>query len=208
MTADAGPFPPGFFERADPSPDRDFYGPTRLVTHIDERAIDAVGSLYAELGIRGRVLDLMASWVSHFRSAPETLVLLGLNPEELSVNRQARGAVVADLNAGAGLPFRSETYDAATCCVSVDYLTDPLHVFSEVRRVLRGGAPFVCTFSNRCFPTKAIRGWLYSTDAEHCAIVARYFELSGGWERPVVQQRTPVGQPGDPLFAVWARKRR
>jgi hypothetical protein len=29
----------------------------------------------------------------------------------------------------------------------------------------------VCTFSNRCFPTKAIRGWLATDDRQHCAIV-------------------------------------
>ena len=47
-------FPPGFFDRADPSPDGDFYGPARLVTHIDEGAIRAVGDLYEELAIDGR----------------------------------------------------------------------------------------------------------------------------------------------------------
>ena len=42
----------------------------RFVTHIDDGAIAAVGSLYDELGVRGEVLDLMSSWVSHFRDAP------------------------------------------------------------------------------------------------------------------------------------------
>ena len=67
-------FPPGFFQRADGRDDAVFYGPPRLVTHIDDAAIAAVGELYAELGIDGstpgprRVLDLMSSWVSHFRT--------------------------------------------------------------------------------------------------------------------------------------------
>ena len=47
-----------------------FYGFPRLVTHIDDGAIAAVGALYEELGIDGDVLDLMGSWVSHFRRAP------------------------------------------------------------------------------------------------------------------------------------------
>ena len=33
--------------------------------------------LYAELAIDGEVLDLMASWVSHFRRPPEHLTVLG-----------------------------------------------------------------------------------------------------------------------------------
>jgi hypothetical protein len=59
-------FPPGFFDRADPADDADFYASTRLVTHIDEGAIRAVGELYGELALDGTVLDLMGSWVSHF----------------------------------------------------------------------------------------------------------------------------------------------
>jgi len=52
-------FPEGFFRRADEGADRSFYVPDRLVTHIDERAIAAVGALYEQLGLVGRVLDLM-----------------------------------------------------------------------------------------------------------------------------------------------------
>jgi hypothetical protein len=69
--------------------------------------------------------------------------------------------------------------------------------------VLRPGAPFVCTFSNRCFPTKAIRGWLATDDATHLRLVAEYFRRSAGWEEPRAGQRPT---PGDPLFAVWAHR--
>jgi len=46
-------FPPGFFDRADESPDAIFYAPDRLVTHIDDAAIAAVGALYDELAVTG-----------------------------------------------------------------------------------------------------------------------------------------------------------
>ncbi len=61
MRSMRGPFPAGFFDRVDPGPDAEFYGAPRLVTHIDDSAIAAVGALYDELEIRGRVLDLMSS---------------------------------------------------------------------------------------------------------------------------------------------------
>ena len=89
------------------------------------------------------------------------------------------------------------------CTVSVDYLVRPLEVFDEVARVLRPGAPFVCTFSNRCFPTKAIRGWLATDDEFHVRLVAEYFRRSAGWDEPRIDQRPT---PGDPLFAVWAHR--
>ena len=203
-------FPPGFFDRADSSSDAAFYRPLRLVTHIDAGAIAAVGALYEELAVGADgddVLDLMSSWVSHFTSAPRNLTVLGMNAEELAHNPQARTAVVHDLNEDPQLPFADESFDAAVCCVSIDYLVQPVEVFTDVARVLRPDGLFVCTFSNRCFPTKAIRGWLYSSDAEHGEIVSAYYRASGAFAEPVVQRRTPEGHVGDPLWAVWARRR-
>ncbi|MET1003494.1 MAG: class I SAM-dependent methyltransferase [Acidimicrobiia bacterium] len=197
-------FPPGFFTRADDGDDGRFYGPPRFVTHIDEGAIAAVGSLYGELRIEGAVLDLMSSWVSHFVTAPQRLTVLGMNEQELAANEQAAAWIVHDLNADPVLPFPDASFDHATCCVSVDYLTRPIEVFREVARVLRPGGLFVCTFSNRLFPTKAIQGWLYADSPTHMKIVATYFERSGKFGEAVAQLRTPLDHRGDPLYAVWA----
>jgi SAM-dependent methyltransferase len=215
-------FPPGFFDRADPTPDERFYAPTRLVTHIDDGAIAAVGALYEELAVGGDVLDLMGSWVSHFPTAPRSLTVLGMNAVELEHNPQATATVVHDLNTDPRLPFGDGAFDDAVCCVSVDYLVDPVAVFRDVARVLRPGGRLVCTFSNRCFPTKAVRGWLEATDEQRCGIVAAYFRAAsapsgpvgareagardaGTWEEPVVQTRVPPRMFADPLFAVWSR---
>ena len=207
-------FPPGFFAREDERSDRAFYGPPRLVTHIDDGAIAAVSDLYAELGVDGsageprRVLDLMSSWVSHLRVAPAELVVLGMNAAELAANPMATERVVRDLNVDPTLPFDDASFDAVLCCVSVDYLVHPVEVLREATRVLRPGAPVVLTFSNRCFPTKAIAGWLYAADDEaRGAIVAAYVRLAGGFSEPEVSLRTPAGRyRGDPLYAVVARR--
>ena len=197
-------FPSGFFTRIDAEDDSVFYEPARLVTHIDDRAITAVGDLYAALGMEGEVLDLMSSWVSHFHQPPARLVALGMNSQELAANPQAAEWVVHDLNADPVLPFADASFDDVVCCVSVDYLTRPVEVFAEVGRVLRPGGRLVITFSNRCFPSKAIRGWLGTDDGGHVAIVAAYFERAGCFGEPVAQLRTPPGTAGDPLYAVWA----
>lgn len=198
------PFPEGFFDRIDAGPDAHFYSVPRFVTHIDDAAIAAVGDLYEALGIGGDVLDLMGSWVSHFRVPPARLTVLGMNEAELAANPAATATIVHDLNADPVLPCDDAAFDAVVCCVSVDYLLRPVEVFRDVRRVLRPGAPFVCTFSNRLFPTKAIRGWLAASDRGRAEIVAAYFRESGGWDEPVVERRTPHDHRGDPLFAVWA----
>jgi hypothetical protein len=71
--------------------------------------------------------------------------------------------------------------------------------------VLQSGAPFVVSFSNRCFPTKAATVWLKTTDEQHRTLVRAYFEAAGGWGDLRDEDRSPGG--GDPLYTVWARKR-
>jgi SAM-dependent methyltransferase len=202
----AEPFPPGFFDRTDESDDGDFYAVPRFVTHIDDEAIAAVGDLYDELGLRGEVLDLMGSWISHFHSSPARLTVLGMNAAELAGNPMASETALQDLNRDPVLPFRDGSFDAVVCCVSIDYLARPIEVFREVRRVLRPGGLFVCTFSNRLFPTKAVRGWLYAGEEERGGIVSRSFDVAGGWAEVRVERRTPVDHRGDPLVAVWAAR--
>jgi SAM-dependent methyltransferase len=201
------PFPPGFFDRMDPNPDPAFYAQPRFVTHIDDDAIAAIGDLYADLEVEGRVLDLCSSWVSHFAVPPDELVGLGLNEAELAANPALDAHVVQDLNADPRLPFADGAFDDAVCAVSVDYLIRPLEVFAEVARVLRPGGRFVCTFSNRCFPTKAIRGWLATDDGGHVRIVRRYFELTPAFGPAESDLRTSLTGAGDPLWAVWAPAR-
>ena len=211
--SDSG-YPEGFFRRGDPSSDAIFYRPPRLVTHIDDAAIGAVSALYAELGIDGssrdhpRVLDLMSSWVSHLRTAPDELVVLGMNASELDANSMATERVVQDLNADPALPFADGSFDAVLCCVSIDYLVRPVEVLREAARVLRPGGAVVITFSNRCFPSKAIRGWLETTDEGRCAIVLDYLRRAGAFVDAQVSLRTPAarGYRGDPLYAVTARR--
>ncbi len=203
---DQGRWPDGFFRRDDEQPDADFYASPRFVTHLDEGAVAAVGDLYDELGVSGDVLDLMSSWVSHLRSTPRHLTVLGLNAAELAANPQADVRIVQDLNAEPALPLPAASLDAVLNCVSVDYLVRPVEVLSEVARVLRPGGLSVCTFSNRCFPTKAVRGWLTVAEQDRPLVVAEYHRQAGGFDEPVVQQRVRGTWRADPLWAVWARR--
>ncbi len=196
-------FPKGFFARADESNDAVFYQPDRFVTHIDERAVAAVGALYEELGLHGSVLDLMSSWISHFVTAPAELVVLGMNQRELSGNPMATSTIVHDLNLDNSLPFPDDRFDAVTCCVSIDYLVRPIAVLMEAARITRPGGIVVCTFSNRCFPTKAVRGWLSIDEGSRVSIVQQFFETTIKYARIKTALRTPPNTHGDPLYAVW-----
>jgi SAM-dependent methyltransferase len=202
----ADSFPDGFFARVDESDDALFYAMPRLVTHLDQAAIAAVGELYERLAIDGDVLDLMASWVSHFRRPPRQLTVLGMNETELAANPAAAARIVHDLNADPRIPLPDESVDDVVCCASVDYLTDPIAVFQDTARVLRPGGRLVCTFSNRVFATKAIRGWLYSDAERRPNIVVEYFRRCGAFAPATAERLTTATHPGDPLHAVWGTR--
>ena len=192
------------FEKADTSPDTAFYRQPRYVAHIDEGAIAAVTSVYREvLPAGGAVLDMMSSWISHFPDDVEYVATgHGMNAAELRANTRLSRTFVQNLNADAVLPLGNGAFDAAAMCVSVQYLQQPVTVFREVRRVLRAGAPFVVSFSNRCFPTKAVAIWQALSGPEQQELVAAYMERAG-FVRIEGRAHTPRGS--DPLWVVIGR---
>lgn len=199
--------PPGAFLKDDGGDDADFYAPARLVTHIDEAATRALTAYYrATLPAGGVVLDLMSSWVSHL--PPEVafaeVIGQGMNAEELRANARLSRSFVQDLNRNPILPLDTDSYDAALCCVGVQYLQRPLEVFAEVLRVLKRGAPFVVSFSNRCFATKAVAIWRSLDDSGHDALVRLYFERAGF--RDIRAEVLRDGSESDPLIAVTGRR--
>jgi SAM-dependent methyltransferase len=199
------PIVPALFDKYDSSPDEMFYRTPRKVVHIDDGAIRAVTRLYRELlPPGGAILDLMSSWRSHLPTDVKfsRVVGLGMNAEEMKDNPQLSDFVVHSLNDTPTLTFADGEFDACVCCVSVQYLQRPFEVFAEVRRVLKPDAPFIVTFSNRCFPTKAVNLWHNTDDAGHLAVVSEYFKLSDNWRDITAQDRSP--KRGDPLYAVWA----
>jgi len=202
------PFLPEHFRRQDERDDRLFYDAPRLVTHIDDHAIDAIQRLYAELlPPDGAVLDLMSSWKSHLPDEParRRVVGLGMNEVELRENDQLDEWIVHDVNADPHLPFADAEFDAAVIAVSVQYLLHPVEVFRDVRRVVRAGAPFVVTFSNRLFPEKAIALWCACDMEQRARLAGAYFHYAGGWQGITARDRTAkLGFPSDPLYAVWA----
>jgi SAM-dependent methyltransferase len=198
---------PRWFEKQDRAVDTLFYAHPRKVTHIDKGAVGAVTQLYRELLPEGgAILDLMSSWRSHLppEARYKRVSGLGMNAEEMRDNPQLSDFSVADLNAAPVLPYSDGAFDGACCCVSVQYLQRPVEVFREVARVLKPGGPFVVSFSNRCFPSKAVAIWLGSDDAGHLRVVESYFQGGGPWADIRMADRSP--KRGDPLLAVWARR--
>ncbi|MHB8886629.1 MAG: class I SAM-dependent methyltransferase [Methylovirgula sp.] len=199
--------PPEAFRKEDEAPDHIFYTAPRFVTHIDAAAITAVTGLYRTLfPPDGAILDLMSSWISHLPRdvAYGEIIGHGLNGLELKANPRLSRFFLQNLNENPVLPLASDSLDAAAICVSIQYLQQPVAVLREIARVLRPGAPIAITFSNRCFPTKAVAIWQGLDDDGHGRLVALYL-AEAGFAGIEIRTLIPRGAGSDPLFAVIGR---
>jgi len=199
-------FSADFFRRVDDSDDEVFYSTPRLVVHIDDGAIAKVGDIYARLLPQGGTIhDLMSRWRSHLPAylRPARVVGVGMNRAEMEDNPGLTEIVIHNLNRVPRLPFADAEFDGAVVTVSVQYMTAPVETFADVGRVLKPGAPFIVTFSNRMFPTKAVAIWQNLDDYDHAKLVARYFMESGGFENiEFIDKSAPSTPPSDPIWAV------
>ncbi len=202
--------PPDYFQRIDESDDSLFYSFPRLVVHIDQQAIDAVSGLFRELiAPDAVVLDLMSSWRSHWPQGhpKDRMVGLGLNASEMAENPDLDEYVIHNINRQPVLPWGDEAFDAVVLTVSAQYLTQPVETFRQVNRVLKTSGVFIVTFSNRMFPTKAVRIWRESSDRGRMDLVTSYMESAGDFAGIQAGFVNPDDSPpADPIFAVVGRK--
>lgn len=155
-----------------------------------------------------RILDLCSSWVSHFPAPLERAAQagslwvagIGMNAAELARNPLLRAWEVRDLDArpdvarsgilrgatsapepvDADDPLREDQkLDASTLVVSIDYLRRPVAVLASLRRATRRGGSVHVVLSNRCFPTKAVHGWLQRDEGARVQMVGDLLWWSG-----------------------------
>ena len=198
--------PPGAFAKLDGGDDADFYAQARLVIHIDATAIATLTDFYRRvLPAGGVLLDLMSSWVSHLPEAVAYAEVIGhgMNAAELAANPRLTRWFVRDFNQDPSLPLADASVDAAMICVSIQYLQRPAALLAEARRVLKPGAPVVISFSNRCFPTKAVAVWRALDGAGHARLVDIYLRRAGFAGTEI--HRLIEGWSTDPLTVVVGR---
>jgi ubiquinone/menaquinone biosynthesis C-methylase UbiE len=151
----------------------------------------------------------MSSYRSHLPEEAQysEVVGLGMNEAELKANSQLTRFVVQNLNKEPHLPFEDGSFDAVINTVSVQYLKRPVEVFREVARVLKPSGVSLVSFSDRMFPTKAVRIWYEGNNDSHITLVQKYYELAGGFSKIEVEQHVDAQaswfrRGHDPLFVV------
>ena len=217
----ASPFPytPSDLTPMDTSPDTSFYSVPRFVTHIDDNAILSLRKYYDfNLPKTGRILDFCSSWISHYPPRIEEsvekgeVVVLGTGMSEdelrrnLVLNMKGKRWGVQDLNVDSDVKVPDAEdggkLDAATCVVSIDYLTKPVEVLASIRKQMNDGGRVHLVISNRCFPTKAVSRWLKISEEERLEMVGDYLWWSG-WREIEILEVVGKGQWfKDPLWVV------
>ena len=121
--------PSAAFDKEDGGDDAAFYADARLLTHIDEAAIEALTDVYRQILPPGGVIaDLMSSWVSHLPPEIDYAHVIGhgMNARELAANPRLTRWFVQDFNQDQRLPLDDASVDAVTMCVSIQYLQHPI----------------------------------------------------------------------------------
>lgn len=207
------------FHRENEDEDTSFYTTPRMVHHLDSTAREQVRKFYTRILTPGaRILDLMGSHDSHlsqeFRDSEITG--LGLNEAELAANDMLKRRVIQNLNKLSVLPFDDNYFDTVICTVSIEYLTQPYEILTQVARVLRPGGTCVITVSDRWFPGKQIAPWGHLHSFERQGMVLGFLlrgdqyedlhtESLRGLPRPAHDKHYQVTQLSDPLFFVWGK---
>lgn len=116
----------------------------------------------------------------------------------------AEGRFVTDLNKEPDFSaVTNSLFDAATCVVSIDYLTQPREVLGSLRRVVKEGATVNVVVSNPCFPTKTIARWLKIGEEERLNMVADYLYFPGWSNVEIVDLRDNNGDEGHRITLGW-----
>jgi len=192
------------FERVDETEDEYFYSDPRLVVHVDDHFIATLGKYFAaHLPPQAQILDLMSSYKSHLPADYKAakVVGLGMNEAELRANTQLTEYVVQNLNKEPKLPFPDASFEVVLNTVSVQYLTNPIEIFREARRVLKPGGVYIVSFSNRMFPTKAVRIWRDLLETGRVRLVQQYFEEAGVFEPAELFEEVDARHHSGSIFA-------
>lgn len=125
-----------------------------------------------------------------------------MNATELDRNPHLTGGrILQDLNSEPKIDGVIEgQVDAATCVVSIDYLTRPVEVLRSLKEKMRDGGSVHLVISNRCFPTKAVRRWLMVREKERLEMVGDYLVFAGWKDVEIVELSD--GRRSDPLWVV------
>ena len=198
--------PAFWFQRADDESDDVFYQQPRMVAHIDDATMLALTDFYQDfLPEDAHILDLMSSWLSHLppQKSFARVAGLGMNAEELAANTQLTERHVQNLNQGPQLPYAEASFDRVLIVVSIQYLTQPVHVLRSALRTIKPGGAIAIAMSHRLFPTKAIAAFQGLQRDDKMKLVSYCLERSG-FEQIQFHDQSP--QDADPLWIITAHR--
>ena len=139
------------------------------MTHIDDSTIHNLTGFYRDqIGAESARPHVVVDLSSSRRDPLRACLWTGDERCGTKANPRLSDYCVQDLNESPTLPYASETFDAVLIAVSIQYLTRPIEVMTEINRCLAEGGQCIVAMSHRLFPTKAIQAFHVLSPNDRC----------------------------------------
>ena len=130
------------------------------------------------------VLDLMSgahTYLSDFAKTDE-VAGIGLNMNELRLNKKLNIRKVQDLNENPELSFGNEHFDIVLMTCGMAYLKNPAQLFKSVFRVLKPGGKLLIAFNNDYYLSDVSDEWLPLSQDGRVELTERWIASGGAFE--------------------------
>ncbi|MBT7444557.1 MAG: methyltransferase domain-containing protein [Methylococcales bacterium] len=204
------------FARMMDSDDAKFYSKTHTENDVDGTAQGILQQAYRQLLTPSdTILDLMTGRQSYLIEHSGEVIGLGLNDAAMCENSELESHFIHDVNATPELPFSNNQFDSAICSFSVEYLTQPIAVFEQIKRTVKPGGLFAIAISNRYQQEKVTQLWQDLHEQERVGFVLELMKKAGfdnlnswslnGLYRPDDDPRIKQSVFADPIFVIWGQ---
>lgn len=166
----------------DDSDDELLYQQPDFKDTYDQSSGDALRAIHASvLQPQDHVLDFMCGAQSYIPQGREQCMItgIGLNKQELQANQKLTNHTVQNVNKYPDLPYNHASFDVVLYTAAIEYLTNPLYSFRELRRVLKPSGKIVVNFTDFWVESKAIQLWSHLSISNRIQLSAWYLRQNG-----------------------------
>ncbi|MDI2090906.1 class I SAM-dependent methyltransferase [Commensalibacter oyaizuii] len=204
-------FHPRSFDIADQENDYQYYTSRTIPPLMDQGGYKAIEALYHTLIQKSdTIVDLMCGSDSHLPNDIEYQHLIGidLNEKALHENTRLTKKIIQDLYKNPQIPLQDNTADYICLCCVVEYLRNPIEIFSECYRILKPSGRIIISFSSHFLPLRATALWQALSNQDRQKLIKVFLQRTGFIHFDQGEVHPPADHPvwKDSIYSVIAQK--